>query len=60
MDEARVGFAEDVEDGGEGAEYNLQCESSVVIGMMCQMKIELVVILLGVVSYSASSELIYE
>lgn len=49
MDEAGVGFAEDVEHCGEGAQHDLQGQSSVVIGMMREMEIELVVILLRVV-----------
>lgn len=46
MDEAGVGLAEDVEHCGEGAEDYLQGQSSVVIGMMREMEVELVVILL--------------
>lgn len=45
MDEAGIGLAEDVEHGGEGAQYYSQCQSSVVIRMMSEMEIELVVIL---------------
>lgn len=46
VDEAGVGFAEDVEHGGEGAEHDLQSQSSVVIGMVREVEVELVVILL--------------